>query len=352
MSYAIWRKLALDPPRVEEPPAGSATIRSLPEDFQVDEELGFIPSGKGEHVLLRVRKREANTPWVARELGRIGGVRTSDVGFAGLKDRRAVTTQWFTVPARSKTAADWLGLCGEGYEVIEAQAHHRKLPRGALSGNRFRIVLRNFKGDRQLFERRIASVRVEGVPNYFGPQRFGHNLSNLSILEDGRSPRAQELSFVLSAARSLIFNAVLAARVKDGSWHSLIPGERANLDGTNSLFAVDALNENITARLAALDIHPTGPMWGLGKSVIFGEVAELEEFISLQHIILRELIASAAVDASRRPLRIAVRDLSFQWYADFKVCELCFSLRAGSFATSVLREFLIPEGSQGEDDHA
>ncbi|MFO0511454.1 MAG: tRNA pseudouridine(13) synthase TruD, partial [Gammaproteobacteria bacterium] len=183
-----WRALALDPPRAYGPPLGTARLRTVPEDFQVEERLGFEPSGAGDHVLVRVRKRGANTAWVARALARIAGVRPHDVGYAGLKDRHAVTTQWFSLPARRQGPAALAEARGEGWEVLEAHAHRRKLPRGALAGNDFRIVLRGFDGDREALERRVEKLRQHGVPNYCGPQRGGRALANLAGLRGGAPP--------------------------------------------------------------------------------------------------------------------------------------------------------------------
>ena len=132
-----WRALALDPPRALGAPPVRGRVRVEPEDFIVEELLGFGPAGEGPHVLLRVRKRGANTEWVARELARAASCKPFEVGFAGLKDRNAVTTQAFTVPRGKRAAQDFLSVNGEGFEVISAVEHQRKLPRGALEGNRF-----------------------------------------------------------------------------------------------------------------------------------------------------------------------------------------------------------------------
>jgi tRNA pseudouridine13 synthase len=346
-----WRALALAPPRVVEAPRCRATMRRTPEDFLVEEQLGFAPSGAGEHVLLRVRKRDANTGWVARELATLAGTRPQDVGYAGLKDRHAVATQWFTVPGRRRPAAEWPGLTGEGFEVLEAHAHSRKLPRGALAGNRFEIVLRDLAGDTRALETQVQHAARHGVPNYFGPQRFGRDLSNLSTLLSlpaGRPPAR----FVLSAARSLLFNAVLAARVADGSWNRLRDGDRANLDGRNSVFAVPVVDAVLAQRATELDLHPTGPLWGRGDPGVTGEVAELEARIVAGFPQACAAILAAAADASRRPLRLAVRDLQFEWLEQGTACRVCFSLRSGSFATAVIREWLDADGAPQEDDDA
>ncbi len=353
MSFDLWRRLAIHPLRAVEPPAGSARLRLQPEDFEVHEELGFAASGQGEHVLLQVRKRLANTAWVARELARLAGVRHVDVGYAGLKDRNAVTTQWFTVPSRRRDPASWVGTGGEGYEVIAATAHARKLPRGALAGNRFRIVLRDFVGEAVQLERRVAVIAVAGVPNYFGPQRFGRDLGNLrGVFADATSDAAAlERGFELSALRSFLFNAVLAARVARADWCRLQLGERANLDGSNSSFVVPALDESIATRLAALDIHPTGPLYGRGESGVSGDVAALEAEVigGFPQVVAR--LQRDRLEASRRPLRVAVRDLELSWI-DGSTPVLSFRLRPGSFATTVLRELIDVAAAAGsEDEH-
>jgi tRNA pseudouridine13 synthase len=343
-----WRTVATAPPRAGQP-AGGARIRATADDFRVDELLGFAASGAGEHVLLRVRKRDANTAWVARELARMAGARPADVGYAGLKDRHAVTTQWFTVPGRRRPAAAWAGVAGEGFEVVEAAPHSRKLPRGALAGNRFRIVLRDFSGDPVALATRVGEVAAAGVPNYFGPQRFGRDSSNLrAVFEQpegssrgGRRPDRDGL--VLSAARSLVFNAVLAERVRDGSWNCLREGDRANLDGRNSVFALTAPPDaDLLARQAALDVHPTGPLPGRGDSGTTGDVRRLEEAVAERYPEAMRLIDAAGVEAARRPLRLAVRDLRLE-AAEDGTCALEFSLRAGGFATVVLRELVDTE---------
>jgi tRNA pseudouridine13 synthase len=331
-----WRSLALDPPRALGAPPVRGRMRVEPGDFIVEELLGFEPAGEGPHVLLRVRKRGANTEWVARELARRAACRPFDVGYAGLKDRHAVTTQWFTVPRGKMPVEAWLDHAGEGYAVLEAHAHTRKLPRGALAGNRFELRIRDVVGDREALAARLGDLADHGVPDYFGPQRFGRELSNLVRLHAGdlRTDRA----FALSAARSLVFNAVLARRVQDGSWAQLEAGDVANLDGKGSVFAVDALDEALAARAAGLDLHPTGPLWGQGEPRVTGRVAALEAAVREQFASVCQALESEGVAMARRPLRVAVRDLAHAFEGDMLVLRL--RLTAGSFATTVLREVL------------
>ena len=328
---------ALEPPRAHGATLCAARLRTEPEDFLVQEQLGFAPAGAGQHVLLRVRKRNANTPWVARELARHCGCRPQDVGYAGLKDRRAVAVQWFSVPGSRLTLADWQSVCRSDFQVIEAHAHSRKLPRGALSGNRFSIRARGVSaGDAPLAER-LGAIGARRVPNYFGPQRFGRDGANLERAAAGlRRLRPPERGFVLSAARSLVFNAVLAARVAQGSWDGLEAGDVAVLDGRGSHFPVETPDETLRERCARLEIHPSGPLWGRGAPPTGGRVRALEEDIAARYGPQCALVAEAGMAAERRSLRLAVRELAWRREGEDVVLE--FVLTRGAYATVVLRE--------------
>ncbi|HEX5462618.1 MAG TPA: tRNA pseudouridine(13) synthase TruD [Steroidobacteraceae bacterium] len=328
---------ALDPPRAHGEPLCAGRLRAEPEDFLVEEQLGFTPAGAGQHVLLKVRKRNANTQWIARELARACGCPPRDVGYAGLKDRRAVASQWFTVPQSRLAPADWLAVGSGEYQVLEAHRHSRKLPRGALAGNRFVIRVRGIAIDDAALARRLAAIAARGVPNYFGPQRFGRGGANLArVGEDVRALRPAERGFVLSAARSLVFNAVLAARVGAGSWERLEPGDLANLDGRASHFPVAAVDETLAVRSAQLDIHPTGPLWGRGAPPSGGRVLELEQQVAATLTVACEQVAQAGMEQERRSLRLAVRELSWRRETDSVIVE--FRLGRGAYATAVLRE--------------
>ena len=329
---------ALEPPCAHGGPLCPAQLRVRPEDFVVEEQLGFAPSGAGTHVLLKVRKRNANTQWVARELARACGCRPMDVGYAGLKDRRAVAVQWFSVPRSTRAPTDWDRLGGDEFEVLEAHAHARKLPRGALAGNRFRIRARAVAAGEAQLAQRLALIRERGVPNYFGPQRFGRDGANLGRIAQGlRGLSPPERGFVLSAARSLIFNAVLGARVEEGSWEHLGAGDLAMLDGRGSHFPVDSPDETLRERCARLEIHPTGPLWGRGPPPSRGSVLALEERVGAQHPAPCALVAEAGMDQERRSLRLSVLDLTWRREGGQELV-LEFRLARGAYATAVLRE--------------
>jgi tRNA pseudouridine13 synthase len=344
------REAALAPPRAHAEPTTTGVLRAQPEDFLVEEDLGFAPAGSGQHLLLKVRKRDANTQWVARELAKIAGCRAFEVGFAGLKDRHAVAVQWFSVP-RPRTELNWLEVRAADFAVLEAHAHNRKLPRGALAGNRFTVRVRAPNGDGAQLSAalapRLPEITRRGVPNYFGPQRFGREGANLVRAQQGLGNlRREERGFVLSAARSVVFNAVVAERVADGSWEHLEAGDLANLDGRGSVFAAEAADPTLTQRCERLEIHPTGPMWGAGNPPTLARVLELESRVGARFGQESGLCAAAGMAQERRSLRLAVREL--QCEPESEALVLRFRLARGCFATAVLRELIAADPVWGD----
>jgi tRNA pseudouridine13 synthase len=336
-----WTQAALAPPRAHGAPLAKVEFRAEPEDFRVEEQLSFTPGGVGPHWLLKVEKRASNTRWVAAEIARVAGLPPAEVGYAGLKDRHAIAVQWFSVPARGRSEEFWRGVHTDEFRVLEVHANLRKLKRGALAGNRFRIRLRKVAWPREDLEAKLAALRAHGVPNYFGPQRFGRSGFNLDRvadwLESGVPPPGRaERGFALSAARSLLFNAVLARRVESASWSSLQPGDLASLDGSGSHFRVAAVDDELLRRIEAFDIHPSGPLWGRGTPQTEGRAQQIELDVVHEFGAVAELIAGEGLEQERRPLRCAVRELRVE--ADAGTLTLCFSLGRGQFATAVLRE--------------
>lgn len=328
-------------PRTAPPPLRSAELRVQPEDFAVEERLPFSLSGTGEHAWLRVRKRGLNTDQVARALARAAGVTRRDVGYAGMKDRHAVAVQWFSVHLPGRPDPDWLALDTPGIEVLEATRHTRKLQTGALAGNRFTITLRQCAGEPDRLAQRIEQVRVQGVPNYFGEQRFGRGGENIERARTMFSGAAvhdrHRRGIYLSAARSFLFNEVLARRVAGGSWDKAIEGEVFILNGTRSFFLPEKLDETIARRLREFDIHPSGPLWGQGDLPTRDAARALEQAIADAEPVLVAGLAQAGLRQERRALRLIPSDLRAEWL-DATALRLEFALPAGTFATALLRE--------------
>jgi tRNA pseudouridine13 synthase len=295
-------------------PLFAGRIRATPEEFVVTEQLAVEFAGEGEHDWLRIRKTGANTHWVAQQLARYAKVPERDAGYSGMKDRHAVTEQWFSVRRPAKSTPDWDAFQAEGVEILDQHTHSRKLKRGAHRGNAFRIAVRSpdVAALQDEATARLVSIKAEGVPNYFGEQRFGRDGSNIELGQAviaGRRVSRNKRSIGISTVRSLHFNDELDARVREGSWNLLLPGDLANLDGTGSVFAAEEVTPELERRCAEKDIHPCGCL---------------------------PAIEELRVEASSRPLRMRVSDLA--WEFGDGVLWLEFSLRRGCYATAVLRE--------------
>lgn len=316
-------------------------IRHQPEDFVVDEMLGFSPSGEGEHLWLQVHKRGINTQDVAREIARHVGVPVREVGYSGLKDRKAVATQWFSVQIGESKQPDWSTVNSDTLRIVQSVQHHRKLRRGTHRGNRFRIMIREVNDAASVFLERLEQIRRLGVPNYFGPQRFGYNGNNLRgadrLFAGLFQPNRMKRGLYLSAARSWMFNKVLSERVVDGSWNRLVPGDLAMLDGTHSVFQVDIVDAKLLGRVETGDVHPTGPLAGGGDSTVKNQVETLEAGVLAEFKDWCEGLVRTGLRHERRALRLWIPDLSWSASAPSK-WTLEFTLPRGQFATAVLRE--------------
>ncbi len=320
----------------------TAQIRMTPEDFRVEEIDGFEATGSGEHLLLTIEKRGMNTAFVAAHLARWAGIPERGVSYAGLKDRHAVTRQRFSVHLPKKIAPDITALETDDLNVLKSEWHAKKLPRGALSGNRFKLILRDVSGEVVAIEERLQAIAALGVPNYFGEQRFGRsgdNIVNVLAMFAGRRMRREQRTMLLSAARSQLFNQVLAARVEKGCWNRGLDGDVWMLDGSRSVFGPEPWTDALAARLADFDIHPTAPLWGRGNSRSQETALTLENdaIADPQSLHLRAGLEAAGLKQERRSTRLRPQDLQWSWEA--AAClSLHFSLPPGTYATAVLTE--------------
>jgi len=328
-------------PRTAAPPLSAALLRVRPEDFQVEERMPIAPTGSGEHLWLRVRKRGFNTEHVAKLLARIGGISRRDVGYAGLKDRHAVTVQWFSLQLAGRGDPGWQELPA-GIEVLEAVRHNRKLRTGALAGNCFTLVLRECRGDAHAMHARVDTLRRAGVPNYFGEQRFGRDGANVAharamFAGDEQVRDRHRRGLYLSAARSFLFNEILAERVRTGSWCETLVGEACMLAGTRSYFIAEQLDDELRRRLVAHDIHPSGPLWGQGGLPCRANALTLEQRVAVQYPELTQGLEAAGLRQERRALRVIPEAIEAE-PLEPDTWRLRFCLPAGSYATVVVRE--------------
>ncbi|WP_331346083.1 tRNA pseudouridine(13) synthase TruD [Cellvibrio sp. UBA7661] len=313
------REFSLEFPLAYGSLTASAIFRAQPEDFQVDEDLGYLPSGIGEHVFLHVCKRGENTAWVAGKIAELAGVNINDVGYCGRKDRHAVTAQWFSVYLPKAPEPDWSLINSSTIQVLSASRHQHKLRRGEHKQNHFVIRLRDVQAsDHQQLKQRIDTVFEKGVPNYFGEQRFGLGGNNLheaeAILVQGKRYKdKQKRGLMLSAARAYLFNLVLAARVKANNWTVVMGGE---VNGC-----------------------PSGPLWGRGRPLVSGEQGEFEANVLVDWASWCDGLEHAGLSQERRPLQLFARSPQYEWNDNDLV--LRFSLDAGEFATSILHELFV-----------
>ncbi len=329
-------------------PTVSACLRKTPEDFRVNEIPLLEPDGTGEHAWVLIRKRLENTAGVAGLLAKFSGAALRDVSYAGMKDRQAVTEQWFSVQLPGRADPDWTALNCETITVLRHVRHSRKLRRGALKGNAFRLVLRDIDGEANQLDRRLEHIARQGVPNYFGEQRFGRNGANLhTALQLFGNPRRRisrtRRGLAFSAARSLLFNQVLSRRVAAGNWNQVIAGDALQLQGSHSYFIAENIDAELLARSERQDVHPTGPLHGRGANAVRLDCLQLENEVLADYPDWLAGLEAAGLKQDRRALRVPVEGLEWQWTGTDKL-ELVFSLPAGSYATSVLRELVVNTG--------
>ena len=342
-------ELELLGPLATGPSLGSAVLKASAEDFQVDEVLDIPLAGEGEHLWLWVEKRNLNTEEAARRLAKAAGVPLRTVSYAGLKDRQALTRQWFSLHLPGKADPDLSAAQNETLSILKIARHKRKLQRGAHSANGFTLRLTALQADHGQLDARLGQLKREGVPNYFGTQRFGFQGGNVfdarqyaerQALPEQRNVRSR----LLSTARSFVFNQVLAARVADGTWNRAHVGDLLAFTDSRSFFPAGEA-ECSDPRLAILDLHPTGALWGEGDSPAQGHAHQIEQAVGQREAPLCNWLAKAGMAQERRILRLPIADLTWH-YPEPDILQLEFVLPAGCFATVVVRELvdLVPTG--------
>jgi tRNA pseudouridine13 synthase len=290
-----------------------------------------------------------NTEEAARRLAKAAGVPLRTVAYAGLKDRQALTRQWFSIQLPGKADPDMSSAENDTLKILDSKRHKRKLQRGAHAANGFTLRLTGLQADKAALDARLEAIKLGGVPNYFGAQRFGYEGGNVGearhyaerqALPEQRNVRSR----LLSTARSYLFNQVLAARVANRTWDKAQVGDLLAFTDSRSFFPAGEA-ECGDPRLAILDLHPTGPQWGEGPSPATGVTGEVENSVALRESSLCNWLIKAGMEQERRILRLPIGRLTWH-YLEPDILQLEFVLPAGCFATALVRELvdLTPVG--------
>ena len=333
-------------------PGIGGRIKVREEDFEVEEVPAYQPSGQGEFLYLWLEKRDMGAEYFARQVARRLDLMPGEVGTAGLKDRRAVTRQWVSVPATCE--ANLPRLEGDGIRVLETSRHTNKLKPGHLHGNRFRILVRNVDPDaEQRLPALVEAVRRSGLPNFYGAQRFGRDGETFRIGMDLLNGQARRVGsflrkFALSAVQSALFNVCVARRLEDGLLQRVLAGDVMARWPFGGLFVAEDLPRE-QARLEAREIIPAGPMFGKKLFAARDEAARRES------VVLEQAGLGPGAFAGFGKLLGGTRRYVYVWLEDLSATvepegvRLTVTLPAGSYATVLIRELTHSEGMEGEE---
>lgn len=330
-------------------PQSSGILKQQAADFCVDEVLPFEFSGDGEHMMVKVEKTGENTSWVVKMLAEACQVSPKVISYAGLKDRHAVTTQWFSIQLPGKPNVELPELLGEGVKVVAVERHNRKLKRGALSGNNFKIRLRDVSDAKDALTRAELVAKV-GVPNYFGAQRFGRSASNidsaLAMFAGKRIKNRDKRSIYLSAARSLVFNRAVSERIAQQHFAELLTGDVMKFASSNAYFVAEQVDADIVERFQQGEIELSAPMVGKGELACVEDALRFEQSVLSLYPQIITGLNEAGLKMERRAL--ALKPQQFSAKLDGNDLVLSFYLSAGNYATSILREIVNCQG-EGHD---
>ena len=339
--------MSLDPPYLHGGPLGRAGFKARPEDFVVEELLGFEPSGVGEHCLVWVEKRDLDSNAAGARLADALGLRRRLVSHCGLKDRHAVTRQWFSLHMPGQASPEPQALESEGLRVLRVTRNTRKLRRGIHQGNRFTLRLRAPEFDADAARARWDEIVRQGAPNFFGSQRFGNegrNVEKAAAMFRGEFTPGDRLlrGILLSAARSHLFNAVVSERMARGTWDRALPGEVYGFPDNGTILLIENQRGDEARRFAEGKVELTAPLWGSGELHTAAEVRELELAVMAAFPEFTTGLEAAGLRQERRVMRLRPINPEFNVLNGGDL-ELRFDLPRGAYATTLLRELALLE---------
>lgn len=322
-------------------PKSTGIYKQRCEDFIVKEDLGFELTGEGEHVCLWIQKIGENTQYLARQLAKFANIAARNVSYAGLKDRQGDTWQWFSLHIPGKVTPDFSLFSLQGVTIHKVIRHHKKIKTGALAGNYFSITLRDIS-DKQAVEQALLNIK-DGVPNYFGEQRFGFggfNVNSALMMFAGRKIKDRfKRGIYLSAARSYLFNQVVSQRIADKLHQQPLIGDCVQFVENRSFFPLPDLEAHTLQRLQSREICLTAPLWGAGELTSESDAKCYETQALNDYPELQAGLAKNGLKQQRRPLLLVAQQLSASWIDEQTVC-IDFYLASGCYATSILREVI------------
>lgn len=339
----------LDLSYAHDSPKSLGFLKAYPEDFIVYEIPLVYPCGEGEHQFIHIEKKNYTTEQVAQDLAALCNVTIRAVSYAGMKDKHAVTRQWFSVHAPGKYFPELGQASGEHWSIIEHGRHLKKLKTGALEGNQFILTLRELTNT-HLLEDRLNLIKTRGVPNYFTQQRFGHCGHNLlqaqrMLLEKKKVKNRFLSGLYLSAIRSYLFNRQVSMRVANRTWETILEGDVLQLSGTKSLFTAKLPElHDLQLRYDNHDLSPTAILWGKGLQMAESHGLSIQTEALEPYIPYLTALEQRKVERAYRSIASFPTDLEWQWL-DGETLQLNFSLRAGSYATAVIRELIIDKAT-------
>lgn len=334
-------------------PLSSGKLKSQPEDFVVKEDLGFELDGEGEHVMVRVEKTGCNTLFVAEQLAKFAKISARAVSYAGLKDRNAVTEQWFCLQMPGKETPDFSKWELEGCRVIATTRQKRKLRIGTLKGNQFELTIRDISAPEDV-ELRLRKIVGGGVPNYFGEQRFGRDGQNLIQAQRWANQEItvrerHKRSFYLSAARSAMFNHIVSERIASQTENTVLLGDALQLTGRGSWFvATEEEFATLQPRVDSSELSITAALPGDGELGTQADALNFETKCLENYNAFIALMKSERVSPARRAAIVKPQNFHWQWL-DSNTLKLNFFLSSGGFATSLVREIINQESTNVEN---
>jgi tRNA pseudouridine13 synthase len=320
-------------------------VKAQASDFRVTEELGFQPTGEGEHLLFFIEKSMMTTHELIERVAHDFSIKTRDIGYCGLKDKLAVTRQWLSLYLPGQMHSLKLPSVAD-YNLLDHQWHNKKLRPGTHRSNHFEVVVRDVESIPETTCRQLDMIRQQGMANYFGEQRFGRQGDNVeqAVRAFNNPRRARKLSrtkksLYLSALRSFLFNRVLSRRIEQGIWTRPICGDVFMLSGSQSIF-YEPINDELLERYNHQDISSTISLHGAGNRLLQSQAREIEDAVLAEHEAIGQCLLQVKAKLQMRAARVAVVDLKVEFDENAAILRIEARSPRGSYFTTLLDHFI------------